>query len=50
MRALMSARHGQFQEKEKTPTTELNILLSKIFLTENNKKRNKDRICRNWDK
>ena len=50
MRALMSARHGQFQEKEKTPTTELNILLSKIFLTENNEKRNKDRICRNWDK
>ena len=26
---LNSARHGQFQEKEKTPTTELNIFFSK---------------------
>ena len=29
---LNSARHGQFQEKEKTPTTELNIFLSKNFI------------------
>ena len=28
-RLVDSARHGQFQEKEKTPTTELNIFLSK---------------------
>ena len=27
---LNSARHGQFQKKEKTPTTELNIFLSKF--------------------
>ena len=31
MRAHKSARHVQFQEKGKTPTTELNIFLSKIF-------------------
>ena len=30
---LNSARHGQFQEKEKTPTTDLNICLSKNFST-----------------
>ena len=28
---LISARHGQFEEKEKTPTTEINIFLSKKF-------------------
>ena len=34
---LTSARHGRFQEKEKTPTTELNIFLSKKkFATEKN--------------
>ena len=32
-----STRHGQFQEKEKTPTTELNKNLPKKFLTENDK-------------
>ena len=29
-----SARHGQFQEIKKTPATELNIFLSKIFFDE----------------
>ena len=45
---LNTARHGQFQEKEKTPTTQLSIFLStpaissriiifcQIFLKENN--------------
>ena len=31
---LNSARHAQFQEKEKTPTTELNIFFSKNFFEE----------------
>ena len=35
---LNSARHGQFQEKKKTPTTEVNNLLFKFFSTENNKR------------
>ena len=34
---LDSARHGQFQEKGETPTTELNFFLSEFFSTENNK-------------
>ena len=31
-----SLRHGQFQEKENTPTTELSIFLSNKNSTENN--------------
>ena len=32
---LNSAHQGQFQEKEKTPTTELNTFLSEIFFRRN---------------
>ena len=36
---MKSACHVQFPEREKTPTTELNIFLPKKFWTENNKLR-----------
>ena len=34
---MKSVRHGQFKEKGKNSTTELNIFLSKNLSTENNK-------------